>query len=89
MGSYPSGASPYGALDMSGNVAEWVYDWYDSTYYNASPYRNPQGPESGTYRVTRGGNWYNDWKQVRTHARFSYTPTYTPLAVGIRCAYPP
>lgn len=89
VGSYPAGASPYGVMDMSGNVMEWVNDWYDSGYYSSSPDSNPQGPDSGTYRVTRGGNWYSNWKQVRASARYYYTPTYTPLAVGFRCAYPP
>lgn len=50
VGSYPSGASPYGAMDMAGNVSEWVADWYDSDYYEVSPYRNPTGPASGSHK---------------------------------------
>ena len=57
VGSYPSGASPYGLLDMAGNVWEWVHDWYSSTYYSTSPYDNPTGPDTGTYKVLRGGGW--------------------------------
>jgi formylglycine-generating enzyme required for sulfatase activity len=57
VGSYPSGASPYGCLDMAGNVREWVADWLDRDYYGRSPRENPQGPDSGTYRVVRGGSW--------------------------------
>jgi len=59
VGSYPEGASPYGALDMAGNVWEWIYDWYDKNYYKISPYKNPTGPESGSVRAQRGGSWYD------------------------------
>jgi eukaryotic-like serine/threonine-protein kinase len=58
VGSYPAGASPYGALDMAGNVWEWVNDWYDENYYESSPSENPQGPSSGDDRGLRGGSWY-------------------------------
>ncbi|MFM7584039.1 MAG: SUMF1/EgtB/PvdO family nonheme iron enzyme, partial [Caldilinea sp.] len=52
-GSYPAGASPYGALDMAGNVGEWVNDWYDRSYYGVSPGSNPPGPATGESRVVR------------------------------------
>ena len=55
VGSYPLGASPYGALDMAGNAWEWVNDWYSNTYYNDSLRNNPLGPASGNGRVVRGG----------------------------------
>ena len=55
VGSYPTGASPYGVLDMAGNVREWVADWFDYYYYSNSPYYNPTGPSTGTFKVTRGG----------------------------------
>ena len=58
VGSYPTGASPYGVLDMAGNVWEMVHDWYSDTYYSTSPYANPTGPDSGTSKVARGGGWY-------------------------------
>ncbi len=57
VGSYPSGASPYGLQDMAGNVWEWCRDWYSSSYYSVSPSTDPQGPTSGGYRVLRGGGW--------------------------------
>ena len=53
--SYPAGASPYGVLDMAGNVWEWVNDWYNGSYYSVSPGSNPPGPATGSYRVKRGG----------------------------------
>jgi eukaryotic-like serine/threonine-protein kinase len=57
VGSYPDGASPYGALDMIGNVSEWVADWWAEDYYGDSPYKNPLGPIYGKYRVLRGGDF--------------------------------
>ena len=69
VGRYPSGASPYGALDMAGNVFEWVADWYEEGYYARSPARNPQGPDSGDGRVFRGGAFDFGGRVVRCAAR--------------------
>jgi retron-type reverse transcriptase len=57
VGNYPDGASPYGALDMAGNVWEWVNDSWDSSYYEDSPNENPLGPKSNGTKVLRGGSW--------------------------------
>ena len=74
VGDYPTGASPYGAMDMSGNVWEWANDWYGSSYYGDSPYSNPPGPASGTYKVLRGGSWTSNWNYVRLAARYGNSP---------------
>ncbi|HOZ37142.1 MAG TPA: SUMF1/EgtB/PvdO family nonheme iron enzyme [Anaerolineaceae bacterium] len=91
VGSYPAGASPYGALDMAGNVWEWVSDWWSETYYSSSPYSNPQGPVSGTYKVLRGGSWYrtwdDDWFGLRTAVRLIGNPDGgSVFDIGFRCA---
>jgi formylglycine-generating enzyme required for sulfatase activity len=57
VGCFLRGKSPYGCEDLSGNVLEWCLDWFESNYYANSPNENPQGPESGTCRVFRGGHW--------------------------------
>jgi len=86
VGSYPQGASPYGALDMAGNVGEWVADWYDSGYYSQSPARNPPGPDSGESRVLRGGSWSGAPLYVRCAIRFWINPDLRYSNLGFRCA---
>jgi formylglycine-generating enzyme required for sulfatase activity len=86
VGSYSAGASPYGALDMSGNVAEWVADWYDPDYYPVSPASNPTGPESGDFRVLRGGSWFNMARAMRAAFRLSNYPDLQSDTLGFRCA---
>ena len=58
-----------GLFDMSGNVSEWVADWYDSNYYANSARNNPNGPKSGDERVARGGSWFSDQRGVRAADR--------------------
>jgi formylglycine-generating enzyme required for sulfatase activity len=85
VGSYPSGASPYGALDMAGNALEWTQDWYDRDYYRVSPRNNPQGPATGAYRVVRGGSFFVEAFDLRTTARFMAWPSFQAYRmIGIR-----
>jgi formylglycine-generating enzyme required for sulfatase activity len=87
VGSFPDGASPYGALDMAGNVSEWVADWLSLDYYNSPPMSNPLGPDSGEYRVWRGGSWANtSTERVRTYSRTGNFPTDSSSGIGFRCA---
>jgi formylglycine-generating enzyme required for sulfatase activity len=88
VGSYPAGASPYGALDMAGNVWEWVADWYDSGYYARSPGRNPSGPDSGQFKVVRGGSFIYDFPGARSAYRYVFGLVPAPRSpdVGFRCA---
>ena len=89
VGSYPAGASPYGALDMAGNVWEWVADWYDADYYQTSPSSNPTGPASGTYRVIRGGAWDDNERNLRASFRGRLSPGSSNLDDGFRCVPSP
>ena len=89
VGSYPDGVSPYGALDMAGNVWEWVNDWYSDSYYSESPPANPLGPASGYYKVVRGGSWYYYWNGLRTANRDSSYPDSYYDDIGFRCASSP
>ena len=90
VGQYPAGASPYGALDLAGNVREWVSDWYSESYYGSSPtQRNPQGPVSGQQRILRGGAWDGPAEALRAAARSAVDPATVSATVGFRCALSP
>ncbi|MCU0520285.1 MAG: bifunctional serine/threonine-protein kinase/formylglycine-generating enzyme family protein [Anaerolineae bacterium] len=86
VGSYPAGASPYGALDMAGNMWEWVADWYDETYYASALSSNPPGPATGADRVARGGGFGYSPRLARVAYRGSYDPSLRMRIIGFRCA---
>jgi len=71
---------------MIGNVWAWVNDWYSDTYYASSPTNNPTGPETGAYRVLRGGSWYHNFDYLRASSRGSSNPGGSSDDLGFRCA---
>jgi formylglycine-generating enzyme required for sulfatase activity len=85
VGQYPKGASPYGVMDMAGNVWEWVNDWYDDSYYSVSPSNNPKGPATGTYRMLRSGSCNGSDYGVRSANRGDSSPDFWLAVVGFRC----
>ena len=89
VGSYPQGASPYGVMDMGGNVFEWVHDYYDPDYYAVSAYENPQGSEIESWHVIRGGSYrprihYN--RIAFRHFGHHGDAQFRNDQVGFRCA---
>jgi formylglycine-generating enzyme required for sulfatase activity len=87
VGSFPSYPSLYGVNDMAGSARVWCSDWYSDTYYASSPSSNPKGPDSGTFRVLRGGGWnYSITANLRIAYRGKNGPTYQDLNVGFRVA---
>ena len=85
VGGYPEGASTYGVLDMAGNVAEWVGDWFGGSYA-VPPGDNPGGPTAGNDKVIRGGGWNDPARHLRVSYRDFNYPTFSFTDVGFRCA---
>jgi formylglycine-generating enzyme required for sulfatase activity len=86
VGSLPEGASWVGALDMSGNVEEWVFDWLDD--YSPETQINPTGPVTGTVKITRGGSYQRGGLMLNAVDRRPTLPENSSLVSGFRCAAP-
>ena len=86
VGSFPKGASPYGALDLAGNVTEWVADYFDPAYYSHAPDRNPPGSNQVLDHGLRGGSWAAPAAQAQTFFRDSSHSVQPNPRVGFRCA---
>ena len=84
VGCFPQGASPYGCEEMAGNVYEWCQDWFGEEYYEASPPENPTGPDSGSARVIRGGDWGIFAADCRSAYRLNLDPGKRFVGVGFR-----
>lgn len=81
---FATGVSPNGAWDMAGNVWEWTNDWYKSDAYLRAEDKNPQGPDSGSYKALRGGAWFSDQDHVRAADRTHINPENRYDYVGFR-----
>ena len=70
---------------MSGNVWEWLSDWYSESYYKVSPIEDPRGPHQGIEKVVRGGSWFTTSRVLRISDRFKVIPNSYSHDVGFRC----
>ncbi len=91
-GTYPVGVkkpNAWGLYDMHGNVYEWCSDFYDENYYKNSPINNPTGHQSGSYRVLRGGSWFNHSDYLRSAHRGREHQGVGDSHIGFRVVYRP
>ena len=86
VGTHPLGGTLNGIHDLAGNIAEWVFDWYDTKYYERSVYKNPRGPKNGRYHVIRGGAWNSMGNYLRSSSRYGYNDANDFYGIGCRCA---
>ena len=91
VGAFPEGASPYGILDVAGNVWEWCEDADDPGFYADGPSHNPRNTQanSNARRVMRGGSWIFGARSLRTYSRTSFDPDDRFASGGFRCARSP
>lgn len=80
------GKSPYGVLNMVGNVAEWTASYFEPNYYTTMPMKNPRGPDMGTRRVIRGGSYRTSSTYATTTYRSAFSPDSKKPFIGFRCA---
>ncbi|MBT5549284.1 MAG: formylglycine-generating enzyme family protein [Nitrospina sp.] len=81
--------NPFGLYDMLGNVWEWVEDWFANDYYQKSPIQNPEGPETGRFKVKRGGSQANLISHIKSHTRYRADPDKRHHINGFRVAFSP
>ncbi|MBI5117120.1 formylglycine-generating enzyme family protein [Candidatus Poribacteria bacterium] len=85
VGSFAGGRSVYAVEDMAGNVWEWCFDWWGKDYYKVSPPTGPTGPETGEFKVIRGGSWFYSADGARTSRRMYFRPVGSSADIGFRC----
>lgn len=86
VGSFTLDVSPFGVADGTGNVMEWVADWYGESYYRTGPKRDPQGPAHGVFKVLRGGGYTSTGSDIRITSRSKMVPDFRDETIGFRCA---
>lgn len=79
-------ANELGIYDMTGNVEEWVNDWYGKDYFSKRDAKDPQGPNGGNAKVVRGGSWQSEKDEVSVTRRAAYTPDSKSTSLGFRLA---